>query len=296
MVSAVADTDRLFRLGCAVWACKDWTGEFFPPGSRASDYLKLYGERLTTVEGNTTFYSLPSPDMVKRWANETPEHFRFCPKIPRTISHEGALTPHLAKALDFLRLMQGLGIRLGPLLLQLPPSYSPASYEDLAAFLTAWPRAEAQIALEVRHLDWFKPADANRLNGLLTALGVGRILLDTRPIYELDSNEGDPQLRSERPKPRVPLQPEVTAAFSIVRYISHPECDRNNEYLAQWFEHFRHWLTQGTSIYMFVHCPIEAHSVTIAHRFQAMLEKAAVEVPALPWNLLERPPEQLALF
>jgi uncharacterized protein YecE (DUF72 family) len=288
--------DLSFRLGCAVWACKDWMGEFFPPGTRASDYLRSYGERMTTVEGNTTFYSMPSPEMVKRWANETPEYFRFCPKLPRSVSHEGAIAPHLPAALDFLRLMQGLTNRLGPLLLQLPPSYSPASYDDLTAFLAAWPHQEAPLAVEVRHLDWFKPPSAKRLNDLLTDWKVGRILLDTRPIYELGDNDSDPQLLSERRKPRVPLQPEVTAAFTIVRYISHPDIDRNDEYLAQWVEHFRQWLAQGTSIYMFVHCPIEARSVSIARRFQAMLEKAGVIVPELPWNLLETPPEQLALF
>jgi uncharacterized protein YecE (DUF72 family) len=46
-----------FHLGCAVWGYKDWVGDLFPPGSKSGDFLSLYSRRLTTVEGNTTFYA-----------------------------------------------------------------------------------------------------------------------------------------------------------------------------------------------------------------------------------------------
>ena len=45
-----------FHIGCAVWGYKDWVGDLFPPGSKAADFLSLYSQRLTTTEGNTTFY------------------------------------------------------------------------------------------------------------------------------------------------------------------------------------------------------------------------------------------------
>ncbi|MEO7912925.1 MAG: DUF72 domain-containing protein, partial [Roseiflexaceae bacterium] len=80
-----------FYIGCAVWGYKDWVGGLFPPGSKQTDFLSLYSRRLTTVEGNTTFYATPSVETVKRWAAETPETFRFCFKLPREVSHEGLL-------------------------------------------------------------------------------------------------------------------------------------------------------------------------------------------------------------
>ncbi len=43
-------------IGCAVWGYKDWIGDLFPPGSKSGDLLALYSRRLTTVEGNTSFY------------------------------------------------------------------------------------------------------------------------------------------------------------------------------------------------------------------------------------------------
>jgi len=45
-----------FYIGCAVWGYKDWVGTLFPPGSKSNELLSLYSRRLTTVEGNTTFY------------------------------------------------------------------------------------------------------------------------------------------------------------------------------------------------------------------------------------------------
>lgn len=286
-----------FRLGCAIWAYKDWVGELFPPGSRAADFLSLYSRRFTTVEGNTTFYSIPDKETIQRWAEATPAGFKFCPKLPRQLTHQGLLTPCISETIAFLERMQGLGDRLGPVFAQLPPSYSPVTLSDLATFIAAWPHQLVELAVEVRHLDWFKPEQAESLNQLLSQWGVGRVLLDTRPIYECPD---DPQLASERRKPQVPLQPELTAPFSIIRYISHPDRTFNEPYLAQWAAQVQAWLEQNRQIYFFVHCPVERQSPGTARVFQHQLEQAGVPVPQLPWDLLEAnvppPPNQLSLF
>lgn len=268
-------------------------GEFFPPGSRSGDLLRLYAERFTTVEGNTTFYVVPDAETVARWAGETPPGFEFCLKLPRDLTHQGLLRPMIPGALKFLEQMQGLGDRLGPMFAQLPPSYSPAWLDDLTAFLEAWPRKEAPLALEVRHADWFKQPHASQLTTLLEALEVGRVLLDTRPIYNCPD---DPQLHSERRKPRLPLQPSVTAPFSLIRFISHPDPQYNQVYLAEWVRQVDLWLRQGTRLYFFVHCPTEERSPFNARQFQQMLEQADVPVPPLPWDNLDQPPAQLSLF
>lgn len=287
----------MFYLGCAVWAFKDWVGDFYPAGARSPDFLRLYGDRLTTVEGNTTFYSIPNTATVARWATQTPETFRFCPKLPRLYSHSGALMPHFTEALSFLQTMQRLEARLGPVMLQLPPSYSPARLPDLREFLTQWPRDTAPIAVEVRHLDWFKAAPAERLDNMLQTLGVGRVLLDTRTMYDGQA-EGlpDPQLASERRKPKVPLQPIITADFTLVRYISHPDLNFNEPYVLQWVPRLANWLRQGKTVYLFIHCPDEARSPAIARYFYDTLKEAYPHLPTLPWDAVEPPAAQLSLF
>lgn len=273
-----------FWLGCAIWAYKDWVGDLFPPGSKAADFLHLYSRRFTAVEGNTTFYSIPDAKTVQRWASATPTGFKFCPKLPRTLTHQGRLAPQIPGILAFLEQMQGLGDRLGPVFAQLPPSYSPANLEDLAALLQDLASQPVQLAVEVRHPDWFKPQPAAQLNVLLETFGVGRVLLDTRPIYTCPD---DPQIASERRKPNVPLQPVTTASFTLIRYISHPEQQYNQRFMQEWGQQIEQWLQQNLQIYFFVHCPVERHSPGTAREFQHLLEQQNLPIPPLPWDALD---------
>ena len=292
---------NIFYLGCAVWAFKGWVGNFYPRGSRSKELLTLYSDRLMTVEVNSTFYVVPDRQMIESWAEDTPTEFRFCPKFPKYCTHNGLLMPYIEQALQFLDLISNFGDRLGVSFIQLPPIYSPENFIDLENFLKALPTQNHQIALEVRHADWFKPNYSDRLNQLLKSLGIGRVLLDSRPIYDLPFGDDiDPALstpvQQERRKPNLPLQPVVTAAFSIVRFISHPDRDLNIRFWQEWAIYLRDWLTQGTQVYFFMHCPIEERSPHNAKYFQEMLEKANVPVLPLPWNNLIPPPQQLTLF
>ncbi|WP_345343292.1 DUF72 domain-containing protein [Candidatus Villigracilis affinis] len=67
-------------LGCPVWSFKGWVGNFYPKGTKSTDFLREYARRLTTIEGNTTFYAVPAPKTIEAWAEQTPETFRFLPE------------------------------------------------------------------------------------------------------------------------------------------------------------------------------------------------------------------------
>jgi uncharacterized protein YecE (DUF72 family) len=282
-----------FFIGCAVWGHKSWVGELYPKGSRTAEFLHLYCQRFTTVEGNTSFYAVPNQETVAHWASQMPPGFEFCPKLPRQLTHNGLLQPSIPGALEFLAQMRVLGKHLGPVFAQLPPSYEPALLEDLTTFLYAWPRSEAPLAVEVRHPDWFKEPHAGNLNALLQQLGVGRVLLDTRPAYSGSTSYSQPL---EPRKPKVPLQPVVTAPFSLVRFISHPQQAVNQPFLEEWVTLVDQWLRLGQRIYFFVHCPIEKYSPGNARHFQQLLEQHGVPVEPLPWNSIDQFPTQLNLF
>lgn len=282
-----------FLIGCAIWAYKGWLGDFFPSGSSPSKFLRLYSQRFNTVECNATFYSVPSPKTLARWVQETPAGFEFCPKLPRSITHQGDLQDKIGEALSFIDLMQGLGDRLGPLFAQLPPTYAPQSLPDLALFLKAIQGGGVPLALEVRHPDWFESPHREELAELLQSLQIGRVLLDSRPMYQVPDQ---PQLRSERPKPNVPLQPMVTAPFSVIRYISHPQLTVNQDFLQDWVRDVEQWLAHGIRIYFFVHCPVEDHSPRNAQYFYHLLQEQHGTLPPLPWDQISAPPMQLSLF
>lgn len=284
---------RNFWIGCALWGYKPWVGEFFPSGSRAANFLKLYSERLTAVEGNTTFYSVPDAKTIARWVAETPPDFRFCPKFPKTITHQGSLAAGIDAAQRFIDQMQGLGDRLGPIFAQLPPSYRPEQWDDLTAFLAAMVNTGVAIGLEVRHLDWFKPPFDSQLTDRLTALQVGRVLLDTRPIYDVPD---DPQLAAERKKPRVPAVFSISADFCLIRYISHPNWDMNLPFLQDWIRVVPQALAAGKQVYFFVHCPVEERSPGHARSIQHLFEQHNMALSPLPWNHVNEAPAQLNLL
>ncbi len=284
------------QLGLAVWSFPGWIGDFYPKGSNSKTFLDHYGQRFTTVEGNTTFYSVPSSETIARWVDHTPDEFEFCLKLHRDITHAGLLVPQIELAQRFHQTIAGLGDRLGVSFLQLPPRYGPASLHDLEIFLTAWPRDRAPIAVEVRHPAWFQTARADTLNAMLDRLNVGRVLLDTRPIY---STEDDPQKHSKRKKPQLPLQPIAIGDYAFVRFISHPEFDVNLPFLREWVDCVGGWLAAGKRVYFFVHCPIEEHSPHTARKFHTMLTEAGIDVPPLDWPAIAAPivqPSQLSLF
>ncbi|MEM6613936.1 MAG: DUF72 domain-containing protein [Cyanobacteria bacterium P01_C01_bin.72] len=284
-----------FYLGCAVWSHKDWVGNLYPAKSQPRDFLRLYSHRFTTVEGNTTFYALPSAETIAKWVKQTPPGFKFCPKLHRQVTHQGLLTPHIPDALNFFERMSGLGDRLGTTFIQLPPNYSFTYLSDLTEFLTACSQYNQDLALEVRHLDWFKPEAGESLNSLLKELNLARVLLDTRPIYNCPD---DPQIGSPRKKPQVPLLPTLIDNTAFVRFISHPERQYNQAYLTQWTTELQLWLAQGKTVYFFVHCPQEVRSPDTAKLFHSLLasQLSLLSPSTLPWNSIEPNPTQLSLF
>ncbi|MGF1590728.1 MAG: DUF72 domain-containing protein [Pleurocapsa sp.] len=284
-----------FYLGCAVWSYKDWVGNLYPPKSQPRDFLNLYSRRFTTVEGNTTFYAVPSESTIKQWVAQTPQSFKFCPKLHRQITHQGLLTPYIPNALSFFARISGLGDRLGTTFIQLPPSYSPEYWSDLTEFLTTCSQSNLSLALETRHLDWFAIEHRDRLDSLLTKLNIAKVLLDTRPIYNCSD---DPQVGSPRRKPQVPLQPIVLGNIGLIRFISHPDSKYNQSYLESWASQIDDWLSLGKTIYFFVHCPQEVRSPNTAKYFQSILAKRAVNssIPPLPWDRIAPHPTQLSLF
>jgi uncharacterized protein YecE (DUF72 family) len=284
-----------FHIGCAVWGYKDWVGGLFPPGSKNADFLSLYSRRLTTVEGNTSFYATPSVETVKRWVAETPETFRFCFKLPREVSHEGPLVAKVEITHEFINRMAPLGQRLGPFFLQLPPGYRADKIDDLERWLAAW-RTEYRIAVEVRHNDWYTEPYESALMNLLSRYNAGRVVMDVRPLSAGPLPGAEENLQRARDnKPDVPLHPLRSGDIALIRYIGHPTRERNYPLLDEWAARVAQWLADGTEVYFFCHCPDERRSPALCGEFQHRLERLA-DVPPLPWDTLDAGMEQQTLF
>jgi uncharacterized protein YecE (DUF72 family) len=281
------------KIGCAVWAYPGWMGEVYPPKTNPTDFLHFYSRHFSAVEGNSTFYAVPDEEILARWCAQTPADFKFCLKFPRSITHQGALVPQISNAIDFIDRVKILGDKLGIIFIQLPPNYPSDRFSDLAEFLTALPGRDFQIALEVRHQDWFRGDPRDRLRELLHRLGIGRVILDTRPIYQADLQFGE---RVVCKKPHMPIDLELTAPFTLIRYVSHPIAAANQTWLTEWCEPLRAWLDLSIQIYTCVHCPIEARSPINARYLHQIWSQAGIDIAPLPPRPIDLLPQQLSFF
>ncbi len=158
------------RIGCAGWSLPKEHADHFPG---EGTHLERYAARFPGVEINTSFYRPHRPDTYARWADSTPETFRFSVKAPRVVTHERRLVD-VADELDrFLGEVANLGDRLGPILVQLPPSQKFVEKAE-TFFSLLRERFAGEVACEPRHATWFDAAAEQ----LLTKHRVSRVAAD----------------------------------------------------------------------------------------------------------------------
>jgi uncharacterized protein YecE (DUF72 family) len=140
-------------IGTSGYVYRHWRkGVFYPEGLRAREELGYYASRFPTVELNNTFYRLPTPEMVTRWREATPEDFRFAVKASRFITHVKRLRGVGDELALFLERASQLGPKLGPILFQLPPNQQldlPRLRDFLALLLS-----RHRWVVEFRHPSW----------------------------------------------------------------------------------------------------------------------------------------------
>jgi uncharacterized protein YecE (DUF72 family) len=141
------------RVGTSGWQYRDWRGVLYPDGLPQRQWLAHYANRFATVEVNNAFYRLPERSTFERWRDETPDGFVVAVKVSRYLTHIKRLKDPAEPVARLLDRASGLGDRLGPFLLQLPPTLQ-ADPERLDACLAAFP-ADARVAVEPRHTSWW---------------------------------------------------------------------------------------------------------------------------------------------
>jgi uncharacterized protein YecE (DUF72 family) len=172
-------------LGTSGWSYNEWAGVFYPNSStnKLSYYSKLY----STAEIDSTFYAYPSKGMAFGWARNTPDGFVFSVKLPQLLTHEKRLD--LGKGVEsdlvrFLGLLKPLiaSSKLGPVLIQLPPSYSyQGDFDKLKAFLGMAPE-DVRFAVEFRHPSWLR----DDVWSLLRERNVANVIVD-EPLLPPDT-------------------------------------------------------------------------------------------------------------
>ncbi len=159
---------RTLRIGTAGWSLPREAAAAFP---ERGTHLQRYAAVFDAVEINSSFYRSHRRETYARWAASVPRGFRFSVKLPREITHDLRLRACARPLRTFLGEVEGLGARLGCLLIQLPPSLA-FERAPVTRFLTLLRhRFDGNAVVEPRHATWFAPA----VEDTLRAFDVGRV-------------------------------------------------------------------------------------------------------------------------
>jgi uncharacterized protein YecE (DUF72 family) len=142
------------RIGCAGWALRPQYACHFPP---TGTHLQRYAGTFNAVEINSCFYRPHRRATYERWAESVPADFRFAVKLPKEITHVRRLVDASPLLDRFIDEISGLGAKLGPILVQLPPKFEfdLTLAEHFLAELRA--RFAGDVVWEPRHATWFTP-------------------------------------------------------------------------------------------------------------------------------------------
>jgi uncharacterized protein YecE (DUF72 family) len=140
------------KIGTSGWQYRHWRAAFYPAEVPTSHWLELYARSFATVEVNNVFYRLPSADVFERWRETTPEGFEMAVKASRFLTHNKRLRDPGEPVARLVERVRHLGPKLGPVLLQLPPTMrvDPARLVDA---LDCFPKG-VRVAVEARHDSW----------------------------------------------------------------------------------------------------------------------------------------------
>ena len=167
-------------IGTSGWQYAHWRGRFYPKGVAQAAWLEFFSERFATVESNNAFYRLPESHTFEAWARRTPDDFIMAVKASRYLTHIRRLRDPQEPVELFLERATNLGRKLGPVLLQLPPTLR-IDVPSLDSVLRLFP-ATVRVAVEFRHETWF----VDEVRQLLDERGAALCVADRRgPISPL---------------------------------------------------------------------------------------------------------------
>jgi uncharacterized protein YecE (DUF72 family) len=260
------------RIGTQGWNYEDWIGPFYPCCARATDFFDLYARIFDTVEIDSTFYAIPSEASINAWRRRAPRGFIYSLKLPQEITHHQRLRGCKDVLGQFCERARGLEEALGVVLIQLPPDFSPRSWNALESFIPLLP-SDVRFAAEFRDGSWLGEEFCERTLSLLNGHGVALALVDSKWI---------PREISIR------LAARAAVDFAYVRWMgpreltefSRIQISRDRE-LAEWAGAFEVLRRGVATIYGYFNNHYQGHSPGSANLFKKLIGQTVVDPESL---------------
>jgi uncharacterized protein YecE (DUF72 family) len=230
-------------LGCAKWGRKEWVGKIYPKGTKEANFLDEYVHHYNSIELNATHYKIYGPEAIRKWdARVTDKDFKFCPKVPQSISHYSNLIDATHQTTAFLEGVLAFGDHLGPIFLQVSEKYTPKRKDNLFQYLKSLPH-DLQFFLEVRHPEWFSDEKAREeLFSTLRKLKVGAVITDTAGRRDC-------------------AHMEMPIAKAFIRFVGNSLHPTDYTRIDDWVNRIHYWLQHGLEeLYFFMHMHDETYS------------------------------------
>lgn len=246
-------------VGTSGWAY-GWR-HFYPDDLPNRRYLEYYAGRFQTVEVNYTFYRLPRTTTYAKWAGQTPDAFVFSLKLSRFITHIKRLQGTKMAFRKFIQAAAPLGAKLGPVLVQLPPSFGLdvrrlerflAKAHDVGEERTLRP---LRLAFEFRHPTWF-----------------GR---EAKPALDVLTRYGSAFVCGHSSRYPYPDLEPVTGDFMYLRFHGPDEMFASaygRSGLQRWAPQVRRWIDDGMDVFAYFNNDIGGHAVRDAQALRALVE------------------------
>lgn len=238
-----------------MWSHEKWRECLYsgPRDKWLADYAKVF----STVEGNTTFYTLPKIASVRNWSQAVGEAFRFTFKLPQSITHQAQLRHTQGLLSEFFSTMAPVAEQTSIWMIQLPKQFGPQQLPDLETFLNQLP-SDRTFGVEVRHPQFFaKGAAEQQLNRLLMAQKVERIMMDTRAVFAALPTTAA-VIEAHAKKPHIPVHVLESGQTPVIRFIAHPQMSANDQFFQPWLAKLSKWLSNGLNPHLFIHTPDNA--------------------------------------
>ncbi len=281
MLAKLPPSKPQLYVGCTGWGMKEWIGTVYPPKTKAKDFLHHYSRQFGTIELNTTHYRIPTPETVIKWRDTAPADFRFCPKIPQSISHSRDMGLSSDNTLRFCENINLLEEKLGCCFVQLPPYFGFDKLNLLTRFLEKFPRT-IPLAVELRHESWFSsPANMETAFEVMQDLNISPVITDVAGRRDV-------------------LHQRLTTDTVLIRWVGNALHSTDYERIDAWVARLKTWFESGLQqVFFFPHEPDNLLAPNIAAHFIQKINKHIeldIRVPTLDGSTVEDVSGQMSLF